>query len=343
MILIIDVHNLVHRASHSHKTLWSHDKSIFTGVYFGFFTMLQKYVAEFRPQQVWLVSDPNTPQEKSNWRSNYLPDYKRRAKTRDAEDQKRYSAIQKQMPMLKQACGWTNSFWFEQAFLEADEIIGSLWNTYPQGDFTLISTDKDMFTLLRPGFNIYYPGQKRTLLLTHENFAEHSAEFIGGQNKKAEEDKIRFDTVEEWAEYRWLDGDKSDMVPSLPKCGPAGARKIISAGGYEAFCAQIEQKKLEPKKKDQPSKSELNWTSEEARRTYVLNRYIMKINPPPAEQLQFDMTNPHCQVGISNYDYLKSWMLQLNFADKQDSLVARMRTSALCLPKDSPYEPLRSY
>ena len=245
--------------------------------------------------------------------------------------------------MLKQACGWLNCFWLEQAHLEADEIIGWLWNAYSEGDFTLVSTDKDMFTLLRPKFCIYYPGQKRTLMLTEENLADHSAEFIGGQSKKPEEKKVRFNNVQEWAEFRWLDGDKSDLIPGVPGCGPAGAKKIIDAGGYEAFLALIEAKKLEPKKKDQPGKKELDWCSEAGRTAYALNRYVMKINPPPPEHVQFDMTNPLCQVGISNYDYLKSWMLQLNFADKEDSLLARLRSSALSLPKGSPYEPLRSY
>lgn len=341
--LIIDVHNLVHRAAHSYKDLWSPNQEVFTGVYYGVFNMLQKYVADFRPEFVWLVSDPNDVNEKANWRSQYLPDYKRRDKTRKPEDEKRVSAVRRQMPALKAACLMTNIFWFEQPYLEADEIIGWLWNAYPESKFTLVSTDKDMFTLLRPGFNIYYPGQKRTLVLTHDNLGQHSAEFIPGQNKKAEEKKIRFHDTKEWAEYRWLDGDKSDMIPGLPKCGPAGARKIIDAGGYAAFCEMVDKKKEAEKKKDQPNKSELNWTSEEARRAYNLNRYIMSINPPPAEHVQFDMTNPRCGVGVANFEPLKDWMSQMDFADKDDSLIARLRSSPLLLPKHSPYEPLRSY
>lgn len=334
--LIIDAHNLFHRASHAYADLWTDDGRVFTGLYYGAFKMLLQYLEAFQPEFVWLVSDPNDKGERKNWRHDFLPTYKQRQIKRNAEDERRVNAIRAQIPELKQALLNTNIFWFEQAGLEADEIIGWLWNRYPESDFTLVSTDKDMFTLLRPNFHIQYPGQKRNMLLTLNSFIRYAADFVPGNSKRPEGKKIEFASLREWAEYRWLTGDTSDMISGLPSCGPVGARKILDYGGYYEFVAAMTTKK-------NPGKKELAWASEEARAIYERNKLLMSINPPPADYVLFDMTNPRCSLGVADPGTLALWMQNLNFSAKEDGLINRLISSPLGRPKSDPWEPLKLF
>jgi DNA polymerase I len=341
MILIIDLFNLAHRASHAYSELWSPDKEVFTGLFYGTFNMLAKYASDFRPDHIWLVSDPIDPTHKRSWRSDVFPDYKRRDKKRSEEDQKKVSAIHRQLPTLKQALLCTNVLWLEQPHLEADDIIGCLWDRYRETgtEFVLVSTDKDMLTLLRPGFSLHYPGQRRTIFLSHQNFPDLAGEFISGNSSKPAEKRIRFKDTREWAAFRWLTGDASDMIPGLPSCGPSGARKILDEGGYNNFCSMVSQKQAAGKK---VGKKERAWVSEEAQAIYKRNQLLMRINPPPAEYVNFEMTE-HCAQGVANFEGLAQWMQGLQFSTKDGELLDRLRGSALCRPKRHPNDPLQTW
>lgn len=299
--------------------------------------MLQGYVRTFQPDAVWLVSDPNIPEKKRNWRQNIHADYKARHKTRDEEGEKRYSAIQRQMPLLKEYALKMNVWWMEQDHLEADDILGWLkWN-YRETCFVCISTDKDLFTLLDTNFSVYYPGQKRKVHLTVENFEFESASFLGQTNKKrADKDKLRF-TVPQWMEFRYLDGDDSDMLEGLPGCGPVLAHKVIHHyGGYPKFLEDIKTQK-------KPGKKELGIATPEAQKLYERNKLLMCLRPPPIDYVLFDMTNERCALGQADFPTLKQWMLGMNFADKEAGLISKLEGSPLLFHGQNQYEPLRKW
>lgn len=338
MILLIDVHNMVHRAAHSHRELWSRNSGQFTGAYYGMFSMLVKLVSELKPEHVWLVSDPNEPEHKGNWRTKYLPEYKQRHKTRKPEEEKQYRAIQSQFVELRTALLCLNVFWFEQAFLEADDIIGYLRMQYADTPIICISTDKDMFPLISPNFTIYYPG-KPPRWLTCDNFFEQSAHFFKENKKLPAEQQIRL-TLQQWAEYRWLQGDKSDMIPGVPSCAEKRALMILREyGGFNAFCEKIAAQVAAGEK---VTKTLQKLSNENAQKAYALNAHLMRLNPPQGPT-PLDMSNPLCKMGSANLDYLRAWMAYHEFSTSEDSLLAKLENSSLARKLSSPYEKLPRY
>jgi DNA polymerase-1 len=338
MILLIDVHNMAHRGAHSHRELWSKNSGQFTGLYYGMFNMLVKLVNDLKPEHVWLVSDPNDYSNKGCWRTQYLPDYKQRQKKRTPEEEKQYQAIQAQLPELRTALLQLNVFWFEQAKMEADDIIGHLRMMYADTPIICVSTDKDMFPLISPNFTIYYPG-KPPRWLTHDNFYEQSAHFFK-ENKKLPADKQIKLTLDQWAEYRWLQGDKSDMIPGLPSCAEKRALMILREyGGYNNFCNLIHTKMSVGEK---VTKTLEKLASENSQRVYALNAHLMRLNPPQGPD-KLDMGNPLCAVGSANIDWIKQWMAWHEFSDSSGSLLSKLESSPLCRKLSSPYDKLPSY
>lgn len=338
MILLIDVHNMAHRAAHAHRKLWSTNSGQFTGLYYGVFEMLVRLVNELRPEHVWLVSDPIDFAHKGCWRNQYLSEYKQRAKKRTADEEKMYQAVQAQFPELRNALLHTNVFWFEQAKMEADDIIGHLRAAYPDSPMICVSTDRDMFPLISPTFTIYYPGKPHRWL-THDNFFHQSSHFFKDNKTLADAAQIRL-TLQQWAEYRWLKGDSSDMIPGIPGCAEKRALIILREyGGYAAFCQTIAQKIAAGESVTETFKK---LADEPSQRIYALNAYLMRLNPPQGP-VPFDMTNALCKMGSADTAWLKQWMAYHEFSDKSGSLVAKLEGSSLCRKLSSPYDKLPSY
>jgi DNA polymerase-1 len=334
MILVIDLMNMAHRAAHAHEELWSKTSGQFTGIYYGVVAMLVKLVSELKPDHVWLVSDPIDYRDKGCWRNKYFPEYKQRHKKRDEKSEKHYQAIQSQFPELRQALLHMNVFWFEQAYMEADDIIGYLRMRYMNTPLIVVSTDRDLFPLISPNFTVYYPGKPHRWL-THSNFTDMSIHFFKENKKLPAEKQIKL-TLPQWAEYRWLTGDKSDMIPGVPGCGEKRALEILlTHGGYNSFCEKMAvQEKV--------SKTHKKMFSEAAQKVYALNAFLMRLEPPQAPQ-PFDMSNALCKMGFADLGWLSQWMAYHDFSDSQGSLLAKLQGSPLCRPLGSPYDKLPSY
>lgn len=338
MILVIDVHNMAHRASHAHSELWSKTSGQFTGLYFGFFTMLHKLVGELKPEHVWLVSDPINAADKGCWRSQYLPEYKQRYKKRKPDEEKAYQALQNQLPELREALLRLNVIWFEQAQLEADDIIGALSQRYASTPIIAVSTDRDLFPLISPNFTVYYPGKPHRWL-THTNFTEMTTHFFKENKKLPAHEQIML-TREQWMEYRWLSGDKSDMIPGLPSCAEKRALEIIrSYGGYNAYCETIKANIAAGKK---VTKTQQKLAAEPAQKVYALNAFLMRLDSPHTP-VKFDMANPLCRAGVADINWLRQWMVYHDFSESEGGLLGRLQHSPLCRPISSPYDKLPSY
>lgn len=338
MILIVDVHNMAHRAAHANKELWSSNSGQFTGLYYGVLSMLLKLADELKPDFVWMVSDPISSENKRIWRKDYLPTYKDRRTTRTPEQERMYQAIQMQLPEMKQALLNLNVWWFEQAGLEADDIIGHLRSQNENAPITCVSTDRDLFTLISPSFTVYYPGKPHRWL-THDNFFEMSAHFFSANKKLPSHAHTKL-TLNQWSEYRWLTGDDSDLIPGLPKCGDKTALTIIqNHGSYGEYCKNIQTRILAG---NRMNKTEVALASETAQRQFTLNAFLMKLNPPQSP-IPFDPQNPLCRVGAANFQWLSQWMAYHEFSTGDRSLFERLKGSALCRPLSSPFDRMPRY
>lgn len=332
MILIIDVHNLAHRASHAYNQLWSEQSGIFTGLYYGTLHLLERYVDELQPDMVWLVSDPIDPEFKRIWRKDIYPGYKDRAPKRDEDKQRLYSAIQNQLVAMRQALLCTNCAWMEQKYLEADDIIGWLCHTYSTTYKIVVSTDRDLLQLVDENTSIYYPGNPQRWF-RHDNFRDQSRTLFPANKKLAANDQFTVSPAE-WLEYRKLTGDSSDTINGVPKCGEKRAKEIVQAGGYDAWAKLVEAL---PKK----TKTEQVMISDEARAIYERNNLLMNLNPP--KSVEFDMSNELCRIGVATPDSLVGWLEQMNFSDKEGGVIAKLLRSPLLKRLSSPYTSLRSW
>lgn len=333
MILIIDVHNLAHRASHAYSKLWSEQSGIFTGLYYGVLHLLERYVDELQPDMVWLVSDPIDPEHKRIWRRDIYAEYKNRAPKRDEDKQRLYSAIQNQLVAMRQALLCTNCAWMEQAHLEADDIIGWLCHTFATTHKIVVSTDRDLLQLVDEFTSIYYPGQPQRWF-HRENFREQSRTLFPDNKKLAFADQFSV-SPDEWFEYRRLTGDDSDTITGLPKCGTKTAKEIIVAGGYDAWARQAaSEKKI--------TKTNKMLISDEARAIYERNNILMSLKPPKSP-VEFDMSNPLCRLGVAAPDSLIHWLEQMNFSGKEGSVISKLQRSPLLKKLSHPYASLRSW
>lgn len=331
MILIIDLFNLAHRASHAYHELWSPKSGIFTGLYYGVFHMLERYVDELQPDMVWLVSDPMGTGNKHNWRKDVYPGYKDRASKRNEEQQKLYAAIQNQLPHLRQALWCLNISWMEQAGLEADDIVGWLCKQFGGVHKIILSTDKDMLQLVDEYTAVYYPGHPQRWF-KQENFKEQSRTLFK-ENKKLPNEQHFMVSPAEWFEFRLLTGDDSDTIDGVPKCGDTRAKEILKAGGYKAWLQSLAGKTL--------NKTETAMSSPEAQQVYERNQKLMSLTPPHSPA--FVMNNPLCRAGTASPDGLLPWLQQMDFSTKEGSVITRLQRSPLLKKLSGPYVSLRSW
>jgi len=279
--LIIDMHNLMHRAAHAYSSLWSYNtrtgEKEFTGLYHGIFMMMSSYVKLFSPDYIFICSD--FKQRDNSWRHQLYPEYKAaRKKDRKPEDQRRYDAINNQADTLRWIFQHMRVAFLEAPGYEADDIIATLVTRELAGqDNTIVSTDKDLWQLT-PYARVYYPGQKKVIDLNPVMFSAEVAEYINAKNKPG--DRVLYlNTPESWVIYRALLGDSSDNIPSIAGMGPKRVKEFMLAIDYRSVAEGIEHVKA-----TNPKMAGTKWfqelCSEEGQSTYHRNLELMRLPNP---------------------------------------------------------------
>lgn len=267
MVLIIDLHNLAHRAAHAYEKLWSGD--VFTGLYHGVFSMLESYVKKLRPTSIVVVSDEIVDPTQGGyraptWRKSLYDNYKDRERVRDEKSEKRYRATQTQLVELKRVLQWLPIHYVESRACEADDIIGWLCTQTLRGvPKTIVSTDKDMFQLVDHTTSIFYPSSTNQRTITFMTFAQHARDI--GKNSV-------INTPADWLEFRALMGDASDNIGGVKRCGAVTAAKILAEGGFEQWRANRAGR-------SDLGKIEQSFMSAEALEDYKLSKLLMRLPP----------------------------------------------------------------
>lgn len=196
--LVLDMHNLAWRAFHRFHGLEHDTKS--TGVIYGVMRAIQTLTNEHATRHVVFCFD-----SQKSLRQEAFKDYKseRRNKVWSDEEQVKFTAMRRQILLLRNKIlprlGYKNVFHCDG--YEADDIIASVVGRIrPKEEAVIVSTDKDMFQLLRHNVLIWHPTEKKTL----------SAE--GFRNKYGIHPP-------QWAMVKALAGCKSDGVPGIRGIG----------------------------------------------------------------------------------------------------------------------------
>jgi len=200
-LVVIDGANAIYRAFFAIPNLRAPDGTP-TGAAYGFVTMLAKVIREESPTHVAVATDPRG----GSFRKKIYPEYKA-GRDKQPED------LSAQLPLVAELCAAFGVSMLEESDFEADDVIASLVETAPEGaEVCIVSTDKDLMQLVRPGVELL--------------------DSMKGRRIDAEAVEERFGVPpSQLLDVRALVGDPSDNVPGVKGIGEKGAAKLIQEFG----------------------------------------------------------------------------------------------------------------
>lgn len=146
-----------------------------------------------------------------------------------------------QMPLFREAVSAFGLWPIELQGYEADDLIATYTRLSVEAghDVLIVTSDKDMMQLVRPGVTIYSPG------VGDPRYAGHRPEQIINDFEVLAKFGVSPDLV---TEVQALAGDATDGIPGIPKVGLKTAAGLIrefgSAEGVIACISQIGRPKL---------------------------------------------------------------------------------------------------
>lgn len=218
--LLVDCHAVAWRAAHAHMGLSSKGES--TSVIFGFFQLLSIVGRDMDIDNTVFCWDSGRSKRKQ-----LFPNYKKKPEETEIDQDlfilkeetvRQINILREEVfPSLK----YSDSFIV--AGMEADDILASIVNAYPDEEFIIATGDDDILQLLSDKVSIYSLHRKR--IITEEWF----------QKEYGISPKL-------WGDAKALMGCKSDNVPGIPGIGPSNAIKYLqgtlkpSTKAYEKIC-----------------------------------------------------------------------------------------------------------
>jgi DNA polymerase-1 len=213
-LVVIDGANTLYRAFFAIPGLRAPDGTP-TNAAYGFVNALIKVLREEHPTHIVVARDPKG----GSFRHDLYPEYKA---GRDAQPED----LSTQFPLAEQLCEAFGVASIEVPTFEADDVIATLVETAPEGtEICIVSTDKDLMQLVRPGVVLLdsMKGRRIDEAAVEERFGVPPAQLL---------------------DVRALVGDPSDNIPGVKGIGEKGAAKLIAEwGSLEALLEGAEQVK----------------------------------------------------------------------------------------------------
>jgi DNA polymerase-1 len=214
-LFLIDGSNYIYRAFYAIREL-SNSKGFPTNAIYGFTNMLMKLCRDWQPDYIAVVFDSKGP----TFRHEIYEEYKANRKAMPDE-------LIPQIPKIKEIVRGFSMPVFEEAGMEADDIIGTLVRKYSGTDVTtvIISGDKDLMQLV----------SENVLMMDTMKDKTYDIEGV----------KERFGVgPEKVVEILGLAGDSSDNVPGVPGVGEKTALKLIKEfDGLEGILKNLDKVK----------------------------------------------------------------------------------------------------
>jgi DNA polymerase-1 len=212
-LFLIDGYSNIFRAFYAIRGLTS-SKGEPTNAVYGFHNMLRKLLREEDPELVGVAWDVGGP----TVRSERFAEYKaNRAPT--PED------LKPQLPWIRRLLEAYRIPILELRGYEADDVLGSLAIDAAEAGYevTLVSADKDLMQLVRPGISLYHTGREKLY------DAAGVEEDFGVPPERV-------------VDVLALTGDSVDNVPGVPGIGKKGAPDLIREyGSLEALLERAEE------------------------------------------------------------------------------------------------------
>ncbi|MDB5372186.1 MAG: polymerase [Belnapia sp.] len=212
-LVLVDISGYIFRAFHALPPMTRPD-GIPVNAVFGFTQMLSSFLAEHRGSHLAGVFDAS----RLTFRNDFYPAYKAHRPDPPPE-------LVPQFALIREATEAFGVAQVEVPGFEADDLIATYARAFVEGggEVTIVSSDKDLMQLVRPGVQMYDPIKRRPI-----REAEVAEKFGVPPNKVIE--------------VQALIGDAVDNVPGVPKIGPKTAAELILLyGDLEAVLANTAQ------------------------------------------------------------------------------------------------------
>ncbi len=202
-LVLIDGNSLINRAFYATPPL-SDKNGRPTNAVFGFVNMLVKMIGDVKPTYLVVAFDVHAP----TFRHNMYDGYKSTRKPMPED-------LRPQIPLLKEVLSTMGITTFEQAGIEADDIIGTLAKRY-KGETIIFTGDKDSFQLVDGTTSVYFTrrGISDTEIYNAQNFKE-----------KTQIEPLQI------IDLKACMGDSSDNIPGIVGVGEKTALSLITTYG----------------------------------------------------------------------------------------------------------------
>ena len=203
--IIIDSNNLSHIINYGMGHLSNEERK--TGVVFGFMKQLLTLSKRLKSNEFILCWD-----SQKSWRKEIYPEYKSNRKNKEKTEQEQFErqALFDQISELRRdifpALGFNNNF--IKTGYEADDLIAYTVLMNPEEEFTIVSTDQDLYQVLSDKVRIYNTITKKFII---------KQDFI---------DKFKLDPVM-YKEIKSISGCVSDNLKGINGVGETTAAKYI--------------------------------------------------------------------------------------------------------------------
>ncbi len=280
-LVLIDGSGYIFRAFHALPIMVRSD-GVPVNAVFGFTKMLMKLVSDLQPSHLLVVFDAG----RVTFRNDIYPDYKQN-RTDPPDD------LVPQFSLVREAAEAMSLPVAELQGFEADDLIASYAKMAHQNgiDCLIVSSDKDLMQLVRPGVTMLDPMKQRRI----------------GDNEVIEKFGVLPERV---VDVQSLAGDSSDNVPGVPGIGIKTAAELIKEfGDLDSLLAGAETIK-QPKRRE----NLLNFAAQ-AR----ISRDLVSLKDDvPLENSLADLERPH-----QDMDRLSSFLSEQGFKSLLASIGAQ--------------------
>ena len=201
-LILVDGSGYIFRAFHALPPM-TDPQGVPVNAVFGFTQMIAKFLMDHRGSHIAVVFDV----DRATFRTAIYPDYKAHRPDPPPE-------LVPQFALIREATDALGVCRIEQPGWEADDLIAAYARAFTEagGRVTIVSSDKDLMQLVRPGVEMLDPIQQKPI---------REAEVLE-----------RFGVPpEKVPDVQALIGDPTDNVPGVPKIGPKTAAELVLAYG----------------------------------------------------------------------------------------------------------------
>jgi DNA polymerase-1 len=205
MKIVIDGNNVAHICNHSMGHLSNDERR--TGVIFGFMKQILMLAKKMKTNEFLFTWD-----SQKSFRKEIYPEYKGNRKNKEKTEQEEFErqSLYDQISEIRRdilpALGFNNNF--IKTGYEADDLIAYTILSNPGNEFTIVSTDQDLYQILSNSTRIYNTITKQ--FTTKQDFV----------------DKFNLDPIM-FREIKSISGCQSDYIKGIDGVGEATAAKYI--------------------------------------------------------------------------------------------------------------------